>query len=92
MDYPQYTVPQSTQKFWYWVTGRREGNMVLLGPYTTKDEADEYGFDGFPDGGYETHLLGTRNRAQATQMLKHVLFSETRDLNLSMKPFRHTAK
>lgn len=90
MDNPQHVAPQ--QKYWYWVTGKRNGETVLLGPYATRDEADEMGFDGFSDGVYKLHVLGTRSRPDATQALKHEIFSETRDLGLALQRFKHSTK
>lgn len=77
------------QHTYYWVTGRVDGKLTLLGPYDTEEDADEQGFKGFKNSPYSIHPLRTRNKASATSALKHELFNESEDLPGSLQPVRH---
>lgn len=77
-----------------WVTGRKpkDGKMALLGWYQSDDEADEIMFDAFPNDTGRKHYLMTTDRAKATSQLKHILFTETHDLDKSMENISHVYK
>ena len=74
---------------YWWVTGRIEGQVRLLGPYDTEETADDMGFSAFKNSPYDKHMLNTCNRHEAASRLKHIMFEKTGDLPESMKPVRH---
>ncbi len=75
---------------YWWVTGKIDGKMQLLGKYDSEEEADDMGFKAFKNSPYEKYLLTTSNRSEAVRRLKHVLLDSTGDLQESIKPFHHT--
>lgn len=77
------------QRLFYWVTGKIDGKVHLLGKYETESEADDMGFKAFKNSPYEIHPLPTSNRVKATQMLKHKFFEDSGDLQGSMVPVSH---
>lgn len=83
------TRPHIGQDWWYIVT-KQNGRMVLLGPYNDDREAEEIAVAKI-NTTYEVVPLSTRDRAKATQMLRHkMLQGNGGDLETSLKRMRHT--
>jgi hypothetical protein len=74
----------------WWVTGRKkDGKMALLGPFTSTEECEEILFSAFPNDTGEKFYVNSVDRSKVTQILKFKLFSESHDLDQSMKPISH---
>jgi hypothetical protein len=81
---------QQERGFWFYVLGRRDdGTPVLLGPYTTKEEADERGFETFKNNEWETHTLNTSDYTNAKRILKARILEKTGNLDVALKPMRY---
>ncbi|GAG40723.1 unnamed protein product, partial [marine sediment metagenome] len=61
--------PHIGQNWWYIVT-KQNGRMVLLGPYSDAHEAESVAVEKL-NTDYEVVQMATRDRAKATQMLRH---------------------
>jgi len=75
---------------WFYICTKSEGRMVLLGPYNDSSEAEEVAVSKI-NTDYEVVAMPTRDRAKATQMLRHkILRSDGGDLATSLRRMRHT--
>lgn len=82
-------IPHIGRDYTYIVT-KQDGRMVLLGPYNDEREAEEMAVSKI-NTDYEVVQLPTRDRAKATQMLRHkILRSDGGDLATALKRMRHT--
>ena len=85
----QFTMPHIGQNFSYIVT-KLDGRMVLLGPYNDDREAGSIAMEKI-SGDYEIIQMPTRDRAKATQMLRHKLLKgEGGDLSVVLRRMKHT--
>ena len=77
------------QDYSYIVT-KQDGRMVLLGPYNDDREAGSIAMEKII-GDYEIVQMSTRDRAKATQMLRHKLLKgDGGDLSVVLRRMRHT--
>lgn len=74
---------------WWYVVAKHEGRVVLLGPYNTEQEANTVAVEKL-DGTYEVVQLRTRDRAKATQLLRHRILSDNSDLGQALRRMKHT--
>jgi ABC-type molybdenum transport system ATPase subunit/photorepair protein PhrA len=75
----------------WWVTGRKkDGKMTLLGSFDSEEEASDVMYSAFSNDTGRCHYLNTRDKSRATSLLKYLLFSETHDLDGSMKRISHS--
>ena len=64
--------------------------MVLLGPYNDQPEAESVALEQI-NTAYETVPMPTRDRAKATQMLRHkILRGDGGNLDDSLRRMKHT--
>jgi len=81
--------PHIGQDWWYIVT-KQNGRMVLLGPYSDAREAEGIAVEKL-NTDYEIVAMATRDRAAATQQLRHkMLRSNGGNLDESLRRMRHT--
>ena len=81
--------PHIGQDWWYIVT-KSNGRMVLLGPYNDQPEAESVAVEKI-NTAYETVPMPTRDRAKATQMLRHkILRGDGGNLDDSLRRMKHT--
>jgi len=73
---------------YFWITFRRNGRLVILGPENTEDEAYSRGFLS-QESNFEVTALRTRDKARATSQLKAQLLDKTQDIDLSLQRARH---
>jgi len=82
-------VPHIGRDWWYIIT-KQNGRAVLLGPYNDAREAEEIAMEKLTTG-YEVVAMATRDRAKATQMLRHkILRGNGGSLEESLKRMKHT--
>ena len=74
--------------YWWVTTTSGDGKMVVLGPYSTEDNANNYAFRHLGSN-FETHQLFTKDMAKATRMLKKRLFDRIGDLDTALKRAGH---
>jgi len=81
--------PHIGGNYWYIVT-KQNGRMVLLGSYDTAPEAEGIAMEKLSSD-YEVVQMPTRDRAKATQMLRHkMLRSNGGSLDESLRRMKHT--
>ena len=85
--------PNITYGFYWWVVGKLDtGQSLLLGPYSSEDEARNIGYQKL-DGDFMPVQLKTRDRATATQMLRHrKLTVDDEPISDAMQKIRHRGK
>jgi len=73
---------------YYWVTGTNPENfsMVVMGAYNSENEANDVS-QRLQDG--VVHELNTRDKARATQVLKHKLFKDGKSIEQALKHASH---
>lgn len=82
-------MPHIGRDYWYIVT-KQDGRMVLLGPYNDAREAEDIATQKL-NTDYEIAQMATRDRAAATQQLRHkMLRSNGGSLEESLRRMRHT--
>jgi len=73
--------------FWVWaMSGGRIA--VFKPPYTTEEEASEYGFSKLGSN-FEVAQLNTRDVAQATRAIKRIIFDRTSSLDIALQRAKH---
>ena len=81
--------PHIGGNYWYIVT-KQDGRMVLLGSYDTPQEAENIAMEKI-NSDYEVVQMPTRDRAKATQMLRHkMLRGNGGNLEDSLRRMKHT--
>ena len=76
--------------FGYYLIGSVDGQVALLGPHDTDQEAYEFGISAdFDNGQFEVKKYPTRDRARATQMWKYEQAKNTGRIGMSLKPVKH---
>ena len=81
--------PHIGRDYWYIVT-KQDGRQVLLGSYNDAREAEEIAMEKI-NTDYEIIPLPTKNRAAATQMLRHkILRGNGGNLEDSLRRMKHT--
>jgi len=73
---------------YYYVWADDEGTNVLLGPFTTREEANRAAW-GQLNCYFEIVELDTKDRAKATQVLKARKLEKTQDLRRSLERVKH---
>lgn len=81
-------IPYAQQGFYY-IICKSEGRIVLLGPYSDEASANTVAVEKL-DGAYEVVQLRTRDRAKATQLLRHRILSDNSDLGQALRRMKHT--
>ena len=76
------------QQIYYWIWGESQGRKVALGPYDTKEEAQERGSE-LIGGYFEVVPLSTKDLRRATQILKARTLGETHDLPYALERVKH---
>lgn len=74
--------------YWILTVDRVSSRPVILGPYSTEEEANQIGF-GKLGGSFEVVPLRTRDVGLATKVLKHRRFMTTDQLSEALKRARH---
>lgn len=75
---------------WFYICTKQDGRQVLLGPYNDEREAEEIAVEKL-NTDYEVVAMGTRDRAAATQQLRHkMLRGNGGNLEDSLKRMKHT--
>ena len=73
------------ERTYYYVTAWVEGRKVVLGPFSTEDDANQEGYLKV-DGDYEVTPLPTRDLGRAVRMLR---MQNGEDINQSFQRTRH---
>ena len=60
---------------WYWNFGENRGQFVLLGPYSSKEEAMAIGISSY-GGFFDTHELQTRDKQAAASRIKAIRLAQ----------------
>lgn len=82
--------PKGKGGLWHWVTTVYQGRRVILGPYDTEEKANAVGFEKL-ENNYEVVELPTRDRARATQQIRHRYFEKGDGLDTVLKRMMHKA-
>lgn len=81
--------PHIGQDWWYIAT-KKDGRMVLLGPYNDQSEAENIAVEKLTTD-YEVVAMSTRDRGKATQMLRHKLLEGNGgNLDDALRRMKHT--
>jgi len=84
----QYKLPSFSKEQFY-VVCKHNGRYILLGPENT--EADAYAMGaGKLHTTFKVVMFPTKDRAKATQMLRHLLVNNNSDLGLALQRMKHT--
>jgi len=86
-----YQMPHVGKNFWYIVAKADAGSktrMILLGPYPTEEKAFEVATDKL-NTTFDVIELNTRDRNAATQILRHRVLNDSKDISLSIRRMRH---
>lgn len=75
---------ESFRKYWY-VIARVDGRKVILGPYSSQDDAYQSGYSKI-DGDFDTRELPTKDLGRAVRMLR----LDDDDIRDSFQRTRHT--
>lgn len=73
--------------FW-WIVTTFKGQPVILGPYTSEEEASQVGFEKL-GGNFESYELPTRDKSKATSMIKARILNKTSDLETALRKAKH---
>ena len=66
-----------------------EGRIIVFKPpYTTEEEANQYGFSKLGSN-FEVIQLNTKDVAQATRAIKRIIFERTSSLDTALQRARH---
>ena len=77
------------RSFAYWVIGEYEpGRYAVDGPHGSEKEANDMGFQLFPNQVFKVRKYQTTNKAKAISMWKHELAPKL-GLSSALKPIRH---
>jgi hypothetical protein len=78
-------------KTYYWVAAVTSltGQLVVLGPYDTEEEANQVGFEKV-GGTFSVEPLRTKDVGRATRVLKYKRFHQTANLEEALKRAKHT--
>ena len=75
---------------WFYICTKQDGRQVLLGPYNDEREAEEMAVAKL-NTAYEVVAMDTRDRAVATQQLRHkMLQGNGGNLEQSLRRMKHT--
>ena len=75
-------------KYWY-VRANCDGRPVILGPYTSNEEASQAGYSQL-DGDFDTVELPTRDLGKAVRMLRVNSLNEGNSLQQAMMRTKHS--
>lgn len=92
-DYTQLREGPATpglQQEYYWILAvePKTGRPIVLGAYSSEDEANRVGFAKI-DGSFEVVKLKTRDSSRATKILKYRRFHQTAKLEEATKRAKH---
>ncbi len=74
-------------RIYYWIVGKDAGRRVIMGAYSSYDEADMDGYNNFKE--YEVLPLNTRDRAAAREMIRKKVLDETHSIEETFRRFKH---
>ena len=78
----------STQRAYAYIVCKTDGKFALLGPYDSEDEAYSMGVSKLHTP-FQVVNFYTRDRAEATRRLRHILVDETGDLGVALRRMKH---
>lgn len=73
---------------YYWIVADYNGQLVVIGPKDTAEEANQFAYENL-DVEFEVKELQTRDRARATSILKANRLEETGNLGQALQRARH---
>ena len=74
---------------YWWVWAMHEGRPVIFKPpYTTEEEANQYGFRKLGSN-FEVLQLDSRDVGRATSTVKRIIFEQTSNLDTALQRARH---
>jgi len=73
---------------YWWAYAIYQGKLVIDGWYRTEQEANHLAYLKLPCR-FEVICLSTRDRARATQAIKHQVLEETGDIDQALKRAKH---
>lgn len=85
---PAPAMPAIGGLYWY-IVGKAEGRMVLLGPYSTEGAATQMALRKFPGGTYKVVSSSTRDRAEMTRRIRHEMVEGDSEVGDAIKRMRH---
>lgn len=83
-----YIEPHHKRDNYYWVTAVHNGRTVLLGAFSTEEEADRIGYRKI-SGHYDVIMLPTKDSGKASQLIKARKLHNSANLEDSMQRLRH---
>lgn len=75
-------------QIYFWIVANLNGRLVVIGPKSSEDEANEFGYQKL-DVPFDVVPLHTRDRAKATSQVKARRLDATGDLERSIQRARH---
>jgi len=73
---------------YYWIWTIRNGKLIVLGPYNTREEAESMGYSGM-EGNYEIECLKNQRPGQSNPSNQSQDTGMTRNLDFSLQRASH---
>lgn len=80
--------PLRTSHPYYWIVALVGERTVLIGPYDSRQEANDVGY-GKVGGYFDVVELMTRDRSRASQMVKEMKLEKTGDIDKALERVKH---
>jgi hypothetical protein len=77
------------QTYWWLVTFRENGQLVVMGRYDSEIEATRVGITKLQGQSYQVFELDTADQARATKIIKYKILEQTGDLERALRRARH---
>lgn len=86
----QRRIPRA-RRDWHWVCAIETvtGRPVVLGPYNTEAEANQFGFEKIKDGDFTVYPFPTTNKVTARDMFKYKRLEQSGQLSGVFKRARY---
>jgi len=77
-----------SSRMYYWIYGRYNGKLVILGCKSSEEEANQYGYEKleFP---FDVVGLPTKDRGRATSMIKARVLDKTANIDTALQRASH---
>ena len=73
---------------YYWIYGRYNGKLVILGCKSSEEEANQYGYEKL-DFNFDVVGLPTKDRGRATSMIKARVLDKTANIDTALQRASH---
>lgn len=74
--------------YWWVTTVSPGGKLVILGPYSSEEDANEYGFSHFSSN-FEVEQTAVKDQAEVTRIMKKKRYDTINNLDQALQRARH---